>query len=191
MAAPRGQLDWLRGGLLLGIAFLLAVALMKPIGVSTQFVILDGILWRLGDPDLVRADPEAKSGYASSNPYLNSSGGKYAKAIAHPWNYSFVFVIALAVGALLSSRLGGPRVDRDAARAPPVWRARCGDKLGLRYVSVFIAGILVLFGARLAGGCTSGHMMSGMMQTALSGYLFSLGAFVVGIPLAMGIFGRK
>ena len=35
-------LDWKIGGVLLGGVFFLAVLLVKPIGVSTQFVILDG-----------------------------------------------------------------------------------------------------------------------------------------------------
>jgi hypothetical protein len=42
-----GQLNWFKGGLLLGASFLLAVAFVKPIGVSTQFVIADGIVWNL------------------------------------------------------------------------------------------------------------------------------------------------
>ena len=37
-------LDWKIGGVLLGGVFFLAVLLVKPIGVSTQFVILDGII---------------------------------------------------------------------------------------------------------------------------------------------------
>lgn len=52
----------------------------------------------------------------------------------------------------------------------------------------FAGGFIVLYGARLAGGCTSGHMMSGMMQTALSGYLFALAAFAAAIPTAMIIY---
>jgi uncharacterized membrane protein YedE/YeeE len=56
---------------------------------------------------------------------------------------------------------------------------------------VFFAGILVLFGARLAGGCTSGHMMSGMMQTSLSGYLFALGAFAAAVPAAVLLYKRN
>nr|NIN34918.1 YeeE/YedE family protein [Gammaproteobacteria bacterium] len=52
-------------------------------------------------------------------------------------------------------------------------------------------GILVLYGARLAGGCTSGHMMSGMMQTSISGYLFAIGAFIPAVVLATIMFGRK
>ncbi|MCX8955661.1 YeeE/YedE thiosulfate transporter family protein, partial [Ruegeria sp. NA] len=51
-------------------------------------------------------------------------------------------------------------------------------------------GFVVLYGARLAGGCTSGHMMSGMMQTALSGYIFAAGAFAAAIPTAMLIYRK-
>jgi uncharacterized membrane protein YedE/YeeE len=60
-----------------------------------------------------------------------------------------------------------------------------------RYLMAFGARFLVLYGARLAGGCTSGHMMSGMMQTALSGYIFSAGAFLIGIPTALYLFRKE
>lgn len=186
-----GQLNWFKGGLLLGAAFLVAVAFVKPIGVSTQFVIADGIVWNLFSGDVVKKDVENKSGYTSPNAYLNKSGGKYAKNVANPLNYSFVFVIAMIVGALISSRLGGPKPDGLDRSAPEVWRQRFGDTPVLRYVTVFFAGLLVLFGARLAGGCTSGHMMSGMMQTSLSGYLFALGAFAAAVPAAVLVYKRK
>ena len=54
-----------------------------------------------------------------------------------------------------------------------------------------MAGFIVLYGARLAGGCTSGHMMSGMMQTAVSGYIFAAGAFLAGIPIAVLMFKKE
>ena len=76
-----GQLNWFKGGLLLGAAFILAVTFVKPIGVSTQFVIADGIVWNLFSDEVVQKAPENKSGYASHNAYLNKSGGKYAKNI--------------------------------------------------------------------------------------------------------------
>ena len=185
-----GQLNWFKGGLLLGAAFLAAVAFVKPIGVSTQFVIADGIVWHLFSDTVVQKNPESKTGYTSPNPYLDKSGGKYAKNIANPVNYSFVFVIAMVLGAFLSSRLGGPRPSAPDRSAPEVWRQRFGDTPTLRYVTVFIAGLLVLFGARLAGGCTSGHMMSGMMQTSLSGYLFAFGAFAAAVPTAVLVYKR-
>ncbi len=186
-----GQLNWFKGGLLLGAAFLVAVAFVKPIGVSTQFVIADGIIWGLFSDTVVQKDPESKSGYSSSNAYLNKSGGKYAKNIANPINYSFIFVLAMVAGAFLSSRIGGPQASKLDRSAPEVWRQRFGDNPALRYVTVFFAGVLVLFGARLAGGCTSGHMMSGMMQTSLSGYLFAIGAFAIGVPAAILVYKRN
>ena len=53
------------------------------------------------------------------------------------------------------------------------------------YVLPFIGGILLLYGARMAGGCTSGHMMSGMMQGSVSGYAFAASVFVIAIPTAI------
>ena len=49
----------------------------------------------------------------------------------------------------------------------------------------------MLYGARLAGGCTSGHMMSGMMQTAVSGYIFTLGALLAAVPIAVYLFRKE
>ena len=183
-------MNWKMGGLLLGAVFFAAVLLVKPIGVSTQFVILDGILWNAVDPSVVVESAEAKSGYASHNAYLNKSGGKYAKSVANPLNYSFVFVIAMILGAALSAALRGgvPRAER---HMPAVWRANFGDSVVKRYAAAFLAGFIVLYGARLAGGCTSGHMMSGMMQTAVSGYIFAAGAFLAGIPIALYLFRKE
>jgi uncharacterized protein len=180
-------LPWLWGGLLLGLVFFVAVLLVKPIGVSTQFVIFDGIVWNAIDETVVVA---TEDGYTSTNPYLAKSDGKYAKNVAKPLNYSFVFVIAMMVGALLSAVLRGG-VARGEHAMPPVWRANFGDASWKRFLAAFGAGFLVLYGARLAGGCTSGHMMSGMMQTALSGYMFAAGAFLAAIPTALCLFRKE
>ena len=183
-------LPWRLGGLALGLVFLAAVVLVKPIGVSTQFVIFDGILWDAINPAVVVESVESKSGYASPNAYLDKSGGSYAKNVANPLNYSFVFVVAMIVGAAVSALLRGgvPKAERSM---PPVWRANFGDSPGKRYLVAFGSGFLVLYGARLAGGCTSGHMMSGMMQTAVSGYIFAAGTFLAGIPLALYLFRKE
>ncbi len=186
-----GRLDWLKGGIALGLVFLIAVAIIKPIGVSTQFVIFDGILWNALDPAVVTVDETAKSGFTSENDYLAKSGGKYAKSVANPWNYSFLFVIAMALGGLLSRMTGGPRDTGADLVAPKIFRQRFGDSPMKRYALAALGGFVVLFGARLAGGCTSGHMMSGMMQTSLSGYLFAAGAFAAAVPTAIAVYGRN
>lgn len=183
-------LSWKAGALALGTVFFAAVLLVKPIGVSTQFVIFDGILWDAVNPEVVVPSPDAKSGYASPNAYLDKSGGKYAKNVANPLNYSFVFVLAMMAGAAISARLRGG-VAREERQMPAVWRDNFGDQPWKRYLAATLAGFVVLYGARLAGGCTSGHMMSGLMQTAVSGYIFTAGVFLAGIPLAIYLFRKE
>ncbi len=183
--------NWKTGGLILGLSFFLAVALVKPIGVSTQFVIADGLVGSALDPTLVMPDEAAKSGYSSHNAYLNKSGGKYAKAIAQPMNYGFLFVGAMIIGGFLG-RVTTQRGDAEAVvrQIPKVHQDRFGHRVILRYGLSFAGGLLVLVGARLAGGCTSGHMMSGIMQTSISGYLFAAVAFGAAIPTAMLIYRK-
>lgn len=183
------MLSWKSGGVLLGVVFFAAVLLVKPIGVSTQFVIFNGVVWDMIDPAIAVPSPDTKSGFDSSNAYLAKSGGKYAKAVSNPLNYSFVFVIAMMLGAFASALLRGG-VTRNERVMPEIWRANFGDSPAKRYIATFLAGFIVLYGARLAGGCTSGHMMSGIMQTAVSGYLFAAGAFLAGIPTALYLFRK-
>lgn len=180
-------LNWKTGGVLLGFVFFLAVLLVKPIGVSTQFVILDGIIGDAVNSELVTKTEE---GYTSTNAYLAKSGGKYAKSVANPLNYSFIFVLAMMAGAFLSTMARGG-LSKDERTMPAIWRANFGDSAAKRYAVAFIGGFIVLYGARLAGGCTSGHMMSGMMQTALSGYLFAAGAFAAAVPVAMIMYKKE
>ena len=140
----KGVLPWYWGGVLLAAAFFAAVLLVKPIGVSTQFVIADAVVWDLFQPDIIVEDPAAKSGYASPNAYLNKSGGKYAANAAHPLNYSFIFVLAMMAGAFLSAMIKGDRPESAVQRQmPEVWRARFGDSPLKRYIWAFIAGSFV------------------------------------------------
>ena len=56
----RGQLSWKQGGFALGLVFFIAILLVKPIGVSTQFVIFDGMLWSLFSKELITQDEAPK-----------------------------------------------------------------------------------------------------------------------------------
>lgn len=181
--------NWKVSAAALGVIFFLAAALVKPIGVSTQYVIFDGVVSHSVKPDLVQADSEAKSGYKSPNAYLNKSGGKYAKNIAHPINYGFVFVLSMIIGGLAGRFLHGRHTEK-APRLPVCHQERFGSSKALRYTLSFIGGILVLWGARLAGGCSSGHMMSGIMQTSLSGYAFTVAVFASAVPVAMLVYRK-
>ena len=48
----------------------------------------------------------------------------------------------------------------------------------------------MVLGARIAGGCTSGHGISGTLQLALQSWLFIALAFVVAIATAFLMFGK-
>jgi len=57
------------------------------------------------------------------------------------------------------------------------WEKYKGNSFGKRAIWAFIGGFILIFGARMAGGCTSGHIISGGMQLAASSLLFALFVF--------------
>lgn len=188
------QWSWQRSAVALATVMVLAVVLVKPIGVSTQYVIADAMLWRALGPSVVELtdSPDgSKIQYSSSNPYLNKSGGKYAKAAAEPLNYGFIFVLAMVGGGFLGGLLSRRNGPRQPDRSTPRWQEAIRSPSLKRLAAVFAGGFLVLFGARLAGGCTSGHMMSGISQTALSGYLFAAAVFAAAVPAALLIYRHR
>jgi uncharacterized membrane protein YedE/YeeE len=57
------------------------------------------------------------------------------------------------------------------------WAKYKGTSVSKRVVWSFLGGVMLLLGARMAGGCTSGHVISGGMQLALSSYVFMVFVF--------------
>jgi uncharacterized membrane protein YedE/YeeE len=72
-----------------------------------------------------------------------------------------------------------------------LWARRFGASRGVRYAAAFIGGAILLFGARLADGCTSGHGISGGLQLALSSWVFLVSMFTAGVAAAFMLFGRE
>jgi len=192
MADKAGEFSWLKGGFFLGILAALAVILVKPIGVSTQFVVTDTIIWKALDPDIVQEKVvDGKKVLTSPNGYINKAHASYARSAENPINYSYVFVLSMIIGGLVASITGGPRASQEDKIVPEAFRRKYGYKPALRFAFAFIGGVLALYGARLAGGCTSGHMISGMLQTAVSGYIFAIGVFTAAIPTAIFLYGTS
>jgi uncharacterized membrane protein YedE/YeeE len=48
--------------------------------------------------------------------------------------------------------------------------------------------MVLMFGARLAGGCTSGHGISGSLQLAVSSWSFFVAMFVSGLLTALALY---
>ena len=199
--------QWIKGAVILGLSFFLAILLVKPIGVSTQFSVLSGRIQYMLNSSIISEDDTRESGYKSTNAYYDESGGKIAQQIANPINYSMIFVLAIPIGSFIGYKtskkskkqgqvnlcpMNGDKRDKmDTAQTrrdvnQNVIVCNSSKKGSLkRYLSMFIGGFLLLFGARFAGGCTSGHMMSGMMQSSVSGYVFAGIVFTVAIPTAI------
>ena len=60
---------------------------------------------------------------------------------------------------------------------PPLWTKLKGPSRVNRLVGAFVGGFLLIVGARMVDGCTSGHILSGGMEVALSSLTFA--AFVL------------
>lgn len=99
--------------------------------------------------------------------------------------YSLLFIGGIALGGLLSALLAGLRAEI----VPAVWRERFGPSVGKRLLAAFLGGALVMFGARLADGCTSGNGISGSLQLAVGGWTFFLTLFAAGIVTSLVLFG--
>ena len=59
-----------------------------------------------------------------------------------------------------------------------LWAEYKGKSSGRRIGWAFAGGVILIFGARMADGCTSGHIISGGMQFAASSYVFAVFTFI-------------
>ncbi|MBE0659160.1 MAG: YeeE/YedE family protein [Bryobacteraceae bacterium] len=154
-------------GTLLGVlswfAFLTAG---QPLGVSSTFVRAAGMLESTVAPEHVSAND-------------------YFKATKVKLDWEWMIALGILAGAFISSKMSK---EEKGEAVPALWAARFGPSPGRRMLGAFLGGVLLIFGARLAGGCTSGHGLSGSMQLALSGWVFFACIFVSGVATAKLLF---
>ena len=158
---------WASLGILFGLVSTAAIALYGPIGVSGTYPRFIGAVLRRIAP-----------AYAAANPYLVKMG-----SLVTPES---MLVVGLLVGGFVAAQLSG------APSAPAVEYVHANEvTAGRRYFNAFAGGVLIVFGARLAGGCTSGHIISGITQLAVSSILFGAAVFGSGILTARLIRGGR
>jgi uncharacterized protein len=102
--------------------------------------------------------------------------------------WEWTLVMGVFLGSFLSARLGD---DRTKTSVPRLWAIRFGESRAKRFAAAFLGAALMLFGARLASGCTSGHGISGNLQLALSSLVFTAAFGLVGIVTALWMYRRK
>jgi len=137
--------------------------------------------------------PASSSGFVSTlKGALQPAAPKYVASKEHyrtmpgPGSWLFAFVVGMAAGGFVAGRTWQGKV-RDV---PEIWVERFGRRKAWRYVVTFLGGFLILFGARLAGGCTLGLFISGSTQLAISGLLFGAIIFAVAMLTARLVYGQ-
>ncbi len=127
-------------------------------------------------------------GASTSYPYLGDlmiglTQNNYYTSIQKPGNWELIFLSGAFLSGLVISLI---RKDFKTQLIYSGWSKTEGNSSVKRIIWAFVGGFILLFGARMAGGCTSGHVISGGMQVAASSLLF--GAFVFAGLLLTGIF---
>ena len=163
-------LPWWAAGILLGLVQVLAIALVKPMGVSKQFVVADAKV-------LNRVAPE----YSANHPILSDEQNT-------KFGYGGWFNIGIVLGASLAAlHLRAWRV-----RTVSLWWRRNHDApVLLRLIAGFCGGVLMLLGARLAYGCVTGQLIGGWTQLSLSAIPFTISLFGFGMLVAYLIYPDK
>ena len=99
----------------------------------------------------------------------------------------------MLVGGIFAGALISSATDRSfkLESVPPIWEERFGPSIGKRAAGAFIGGVIAMVGARMAGGCPSGHGLSGMMQLSASSFVALALFFGVGVFVAYFFYGGR
>jgi uncharacterized membrane protein YedE/YeeE len=140
-------------------------------GASTSFVRSAGMLGKVVGPERV-------------------SQLEYFVRYLPKFDWQLMFVIGIFVGSLIASLWSG---TFNWQGVTDMWAERFGPSPVKRGIVAFFGGIIAMFGARLAGGCPSGHGLSGIIQLAGSGLIAMVFFFIGGIIMTQIIYsgGKK
>jgi len=139
----------------------------KPLGASTAYARVAGLMGKSVAP----RHTESLKYYQDNKPAID---------------WEVMLVVGAIGGAFLAAWQGGELTGQWLS---PMWEARFGkDSYAMRTVVALSGGILMAFGARLAGGCTSGHGISGALQLSVGSWIALICFFAGGITTAMLMF---
>lgn len=95
--------------------------------------------------------------------------------------WQLAFVIGIILGAFFSSRLSNSKRQNISI----AWDKLLGmQSLAKRSLMGFAGGFIMLLGARLAGGCTSGNGISGIALLSVGSMIVIVSMFVGGIVVS-------
>jgi len=96
-------------------------------------------------------------------------------------------VAGVVLGSLYSSRISKDTKPSLLSR----WRSRTKAAPTRGYAAAAAGGALMMFGARMAKGCTSGHGISGTMQFSAASWAFTPIMFVAATAVSNILLGRN
>jgi|WetSurMetagenome_2_1015567.scaffolds.fasta_scaffold00796_5 uncharacterized protein len=157
-------------GALIGILAAATVLVSdKPLGISTAYARISGMLGLIFAPGLTKRL-------------------QYFKETKPGIEWEVMLFAGVIIGSFLAAWSGD---TIHANLLPHTWAQRFGDdSSALRIIAAIIGGVFIAFGARTAGGCTSGHGISGAMQMSVGSWIALIFFFVGGMAVAIPIFGR-
>ncbi|HVP96189.1 YeeE/YedE thiosulfate transporter family protein [Methanoregula sp.] len=138
----------------------------RPLGSSSAYMKVWGLIEKAADP----AVEEKKEFYREIPPRFDGV---------------LMLLPGIFIGAFLSAALSG---QFHLSWVPLLWAAAFGNNAILRVLVAFLGGIILALGARWAGGCTSGHGISGTSQLSLASIISAACFFIGGIITASVLF---
>ena len=147
-------------GILSWLSFLISG---KPIATSTTFARIGGMIEEGISGEKVKQRP-------------------YYKKIKLKINWQMMLVVGVVLGSFLSALISGD-LQFDVW-VPSLWASAFGESVVLRVLVALAGGVILGFGSRFAGGCTSGHGISGTLQLAVSSWISAIMFFIGGIITA-------
>ncbi|MCA9130571.1 MAG: YeeE/YedE family protein [Planctomycetales bacterium] len=91
--------------------------------------------------------------------------------------WTLVFVLGIVLGGMVASRLLS---NEPISLLPPEFSSVAGA------IQLLLGGFLVGFGTRYAGGCTSGHSLTGISNLNLPSLVATIFFFVGGLTVTWG-----
>lgn len=102
---------------------------------------------------------------------------QYTRSVSQSIGWEPLSGIGTFLGALIMAVFVTRQFQGFRPVVAPSWRNRFGTDPRTRALGSLGGFFLVIFGARMAGGCTSGHILSGGAQMAVSAWVFAIAVF--------------
>jgi uncharacterized membrane protein YedE/YeeE len=118
----------------------------------------------------------ALSGRKIAPDALNVNAYVQAREETPKLDWEAFVVPGVIVGSYIAAKAAG---ERTSNAVPPLWAKRFGNSPTKRLTAAFVGGAVMMFGARMAKGCTSGHGITGTAQLAASSWTFTPLMFAV------------